>query len=81
MITSIEGRSFDTLTPSETQTTLQEIGFSKTWITQFLQLPRAQQAQRLNEERSATLAQLHVAQDQLDRLDYLRYQLIDERTH
>lgn len=68
------------LTSSEIRAALKETGLSETWITKFLKLSPNQQSQLLNEERPLLLNRLHVAKNQLDCLDYLRYQFISERT-
>lgn len=59
--------------------TLHEIGFTSGEIEAYMRLLRkgsaAEQVEMLNNKRAGTLAEIHLKEKQLDRLDYLRFEI------
>lgn len=61
--------------------TLHDIGFTNREIERYMTLlvqgaaTKEERVRMLEEKRSGTLEELHFCQQQLDRLDYLRYQI------
>ena len=61
--------------------TLHDVGFSPEEVEHYMHLllagdsTREERARMLKERRDGTLDEIHLHQQQLDRLDYLRYEL------
>lgn len=61
--------------------TLHDIGFSNEEVEQYMNLllagdsTKQERLQMLNKKRNGTLDEIHFKEKQLDRLDYLRYEM------
>ncbi len=61
--------------------TLHDVGFSQEETAQYMRLVLSgndtanERSEMLRKKRNGTLEELHLKQEQLDRLDYLRYQI------
>ena len=61
--------------------TLHDIGFSNEEVEQYMKLllagdsTKQERMQMLNQKRNGTLDEIHFKEKQLDRLDYLRYEI------
>ena len=65
--------------------TLHDVGFAPEEVEHYMRLllagdsTREERARMLKERRDGTLDEIHLRQQQLDRLDYLRYELAQGR--